>query len=149
MNEISDLIDLSIEKLKDNERIAKKEQNDPEEAFNRTPYDHRIVFFEFSIEELKKIASAFNSKFYVLPDDLKNIDFGFEGGYVFMYIKSDIPEHKVHFTKEVIRYYAAMCDDIIKNRKVFFIEAYENTKDFSKYSSIQHHVDYRIRKEVK
>jgi len=145
---VSDLIDISIKKLKINEIAARKEQNDFTKALERASYMHRIAFFGFSIDEMKKIASEFNSKFYMLPDNIKDIDFSFENGYVFVYVKSDIPEEKIPLVRAVIHHYAALCETALKERKVFFIEAYENSEDFIKYSAIRHHVDYKIRKEV-
>lgn len=148
MSAFSGLVDISVKKLKLNEAAAKKEQNDFRKALERASYMHRIAFFNFTAEEMKEIASAFNSKFYILPDDIKEIDFSFEDGYVFVYIKSNIPEDKIPLVKAVIQHYAALCETVLKDRKVFFIEAYENSDDFSKYSSIKHHVDYKIRKGV-
>ncbi|UZQ81794.1 hypothetical protein [Thermoanaerobacter sp. RKWS2] len=148
MSAVSDLVDISIKKLKFNETAARKEQNDFKKALERASYMHRIVFLNFTAEEMKEIASAFNSKFYVLPDDIREIDFSFENGYVFVYVKSNIPEEKIAIVKAVIHHYAALCETVLKDRKVFFIEAYEKSDDFSKYSSIKHHVDYKIRKEM-
>lgn len=139
-------IEWVIRKIKTNERIAEKDKSNPETASDRTIYSHRIALFNFTAEEVKEIASAFHSRFYILPDDIKNIDFGFSDGYVFVYVRTEIPEDKVSFVKAVIHHYAAQCELPLKDRKIYFIEAYENFEDFSKYSSIQHHVDYRIKK---
>jgi hypothetical protein len=144
-----DCIDFYVEKLKFQEMIFNDMLKDPKAAYERTYYGNRTAFFGFTEKEMREIASHFNSKFYVFPDNnIKDIDFDFKDGYVFIYVRSNIPEEKVHLVKEVLRYYSALCEPVLIERKIFFVEAYENGKDINKYGAILNHLDYRINKKI-
>ncbi|QSZ26716.1 hypothetical protein ACETAC_07380 [Aceticella autotrophica] len=73
-----DLINRYVKILKRNEKTFYRRKKDPEDSLNRTIYINRTGFFNFTIDEMKEIASNFNSKFYVLPDDINKIDFNFK-----------------------------------------------------------------------